>query len=337
METVGDIEKTVLVTGGTGFLGRRLTRRLVAEGHRVRVLARKTSNIEPLTAMEVEIVVGDLADKSSLNGAFKGVGAVVHAAAGTTGTKKDCETVTILGTRNVLELCKANGVAKLVYISSCSVYGVADYKINQLVTEQSSLERHPEQRGHYSASKQQAEALVIEAMKSKIYPVVVLRPGTIYGPGGQVFAPMIGFALANKLFVVIEQGEFELPFVYIDNLVDAILEVIVNSHADNEVFNIVDTDRITKKTYVDKLIRKLYPKAYVVYLPYWCVYWVTWAQERAFHALGRKPFLTTYRLISSQKNISYDCSKIKSTIGWRPRVNFEQAVAAITSSHERPS
>ncbi len=302
----------------------------------MRVLARKTSSIGQLTAMGVEIVVGDLADKSSLNDAFRGVGVVVHAAAGTTGTKKDCETVTILGTRNVLELCKANGVAKLVYISSCSVYGVADYEINQIVTEQSSLERFPEKRGHYSASKQQAETLVTEALKSELFPVVILRPGTIYGPGGQVFTPMIGFALANKLFVVIEHGEFELPLVYIDNLVDAILEVIVNSHADNKVFNLVDTDSITKKIYVDKLIRKLYPKAYVVYLPYSCIYWLTWAQEKAFHALGRKPFFTTYRLISSQKNIRYDCSKIKSSIGWRPRVKFEQAVAAITSRYERP-
>ncbi|MGI0045237.1 MAG: NAD-dependent epimerase/dehydratase family protein, partial [Nitrososphaeraceae archaeon] len=80
---MGEIQGTVLVTGGSGFLGRRLTGRLVAGGHRVRVLARKTSNIGQLTAMEVEIVVGDLADKSSLNDAFRGVGVVVHAAAGT--------------------------------------------------------------------------------------------------------------------------------------------------------------------------------------------------------------------------------------------------------------
>ena len=329
-------EEKVLITGGTGFLGKRLTNRLVAEGYPVRVLARKSSNIEPLKALGVEVFFGDVGDNASLGVVFKGIDVVIHTAAGTSGSKKDCGTGTILGTRNILELCKANSISKLVYISSCSVYGVADYTTNHLVTEESSLERFPWQRGNYSASKQQAESLVTDTMKSMDYPIVILRPGTIYGPGGVVYTPMMGLSLGNKLFFVFGGGKFELPLVYVDNVIDAILQSMNSGCADNQIFNVVDTERITKKLYIQKIVRKLYPKARVVYLPYFLLYGMTWVQEKVLRLLGRTPFLTTYRLICSQRQVRYGTSKIEVALGWKPRVTFDQAVAEIVF-HQRDS
>ena len=319
----------VLVTGGTGFLGKRLIRQLVAEGYPIRVLVRKLSNIEPLKKMGVEIFFGDVADKISLGQAFNGIDIVVHAAAGTSGNQKDCETGTLQGTRNVIDLSKKFKIKKLVYVSSCSVYGVADYKADQLVNEDSSLERFPERRGAYSASKQTAEGFVMEAMKTKDLPVVILRPGTIYGPGGDLFSPMMGFSLFNKAFIVIGNGKFELPFVYIDNLVEAIIKSIQSEKANNDIFNVVDSERITKKNYMQKLIMKLYPKAWKFYFPYSLLYFIIWCQEVLFRALKRKPFLTRYRLVSSQRNIKYDNSKIVNKLNWNPKVSFAGAVSAL--------
>jgi predicted dehydrogenase/nucleoside-diphosphate-sugar epimerase len=324
----------VLVTGGTGFLGKRLIGQLVAEGYPVRVLARKLSNIEPLKKMGVEIFYGDVADKTSLEQAFNGIDMVVHAAAGTSGNQRDCETGTLLGTRNVIDLSKKFKIKKLVYISSCSVYGVADYKTDQLVNEDSSLERYPERRGDYSASKQTAEGFVIEAIKAKDLSVVILRPGTIYGPGGDLFSPMMGFSLFNKAFIVIGNGKFELPFVYIDNLVEAIIKSIQSEQANNNIFNVVDSEKITKKDYMQQLMKKLYPKAWKLYFPYTLLYFIVWCQEALFHILKRKPFLTRYRLVSSQKNIRYENSKIINKLNWNPKVSFAGAVSAIID-HEK--
>jgi nucleoside-diphosphate-sugar epimerase/predicted dehydrogenase len=322
-------EEKVLVTGGTGFLGKKLIEGLVREGYRVRVLARKLSAIEPLQRLGVEVFFGDVADKTSLSRAFEGADMVVHAAAGTSGKKTDCESATLEGTRNVLELCGSSAVKKLIYISSCSVYGIADRGKNELVTEESPLERSPELRGDYSASKQAAEELVWAAMERRAFPAVILRPGTIYGPGGELFSPLMGFSLMNKLFVVIGDGKFVLPFVYLDNLVDAILRAMQQNAATGNIFNVVDDHGITKKEYMEKLIKKMYPGSVTVYFPFRVLYAVTWLQEIACAFLKRKPFLTRYRLLSSQNNVRYDTSKIRERVEWSPVVSFEEAADAI--------
>jgi nucleoside-diphosphate-sugar epimerase/predicted dehydrogenase len=328
----GPRQNRVLVTGGTGFLGRRLIAGLVQAGYPVRVLARKLSNIEPLKRQGVEIFFGDVADLPSLAAAFEGVHMVIHAAAGTSGGKEDCERGTLQGTRNVLELCERRSIAKLVYISSCSVYGVADYKTNQRVTEEAHLERFPGRRGDYSASKQAAEDLVRWAMERKRFPVVVLRPGTIYGPGGDLFSPMMGLSLANKLFVVFGMGSFVLPYVYIDNLVDAIVASLRSERANNQILNIVDDHGLTKSDYVRTVIRRAYPDAHVIRVPLALLFGATAVQELLFGLLKRRPVLTRYRLRSSQRSVIYDSSKAREMLPWSSRVRPEEAADAIVRS-----
>lgn len=321
----------ILVTGGTGFLGRRLTQRLVDEGYPVRVLARPTSNIESLKKLGVEIVLGDVGNLASVKQALNSIAVLIHAAAGTSGSEHDCKTGTVLGTQNVLEACKTQGIEKLVYISSCSVYGVADYEPHQVVTEESSLERFPERRGHYSASKQRAEALVTEAMKAGDFPIVVLRPGTIYGPGGEIFTPMLGVSFGDRVFVVFGGGKFVLPLVYVDDVADAVVKCLESEAADNQIFNVVGRERVTKRRYIQKLVRRSRPGSLYLYLPYWLLFGMTWMQERLLRVVLREPFLTTYRLISSQRQVFYDSSKIERLLGWETRVPFDEAVERILS------
>jgi nucleoside-diphosphate-sugar epimerase len=314
----------VLVTGATGFLGGRLVKRLIDEGYPTRALVRRRSNLGVLKNLGAEIVLGDLGDEASIAAAVKDVDVVVHAAAGTSGTAKDSDTATIQGTRNVLQACMASSVKKLVYISSCNVYEVAGYSDNQVVTEEAQLERFPLRRGHYSAAKLQAEALVTETMKHTSCPTVVLRPGMLYGPGAEVFTRMTGISFAGRIFVVFGDGESELPLVHVDNAVDAIVECMSNGAADNQVFNVVDSDRVTKKMYMERIVRPLYPRATVTYCPMPLLLTLTRLQEKLLSIIGKRPFLSVYRLASSQKRIRYDTSKITKAIGWRSRILFEQ-------------
>lgn len=316
----------ILVTGATGFLGKRLAERLIEEGYPVRALARRRSNVGALKTLGVEIAFGDLGDGLSIAAAVNDMDVVVHAAAGTSGTTKDSDTATIQGTRNVLEACKAGRVKKLVYISSCSVYEVAGYTENQVVTEEAQLERFPLRRGHYSAAKLQAEALVTAAMNHDGFLAVVLRPGTIYGPGAEVYTNMMGVSLARRIFVVFGDGKSELPLVHVDNAVDAIVACITSSASDNQVFNVVDRDLVSKRTYVERVVKPLYPNAIVTYVPMSLLLTLTWLQEKLLATLGRQPSLTVYRLVSSQKRIRYSTSKIEQAIGWRPHIGFEQGV-----------
>jgi len=324
----------VLVTGATGFLGRRTAEMLIDQGFTVRALVRTPSKAGYLANLGAEIAQGDVTDPDSLEQAFENIDYVIHAAADTSGTEEGARQVTIEGTRNILDLCASRQVKKLVYISSCSVYGSADYKEGQLVDETSSLERFPERRGIYSWAKLEAEKIVLDYMQQDKVRAVCLRPGTIYEPGGENFSPMLGFSWKNKIFVVIHKNGFTLPLVYMDNLVQAILAALVQDKSTGQVYNVVDPQQIGKKEYMDTFIRKLYPGAWCVYVPYVFLYAAVGMQEWMLGVLRRKPSLSRYRLVSSQRSKIYDSSKIMNQLSWQPSFTFEKTAANVVR-HEK--
>jgi nucleoside-diphosphate-sugar epimerase len=321
----------VLVTGASGFLGSRTVAVLSQHGCAVRALVRKTSRTDHLCLPNVTIFRGDVGDAESMKPAFEGVEHVIHAAADTSGNKEEGTLSTIQGTKNILALCQQYQVEKLIYISSCSVYGVSDYKEGEVVTEESSLERFPDKRGSYSDCKFRAEQLVVRAMGEGTVPIICLRPGTIYGPGGDVYTPMLGLSLGSKIFAVIGDGRFVLPLVYVDNMVEAILVAMSNQNQNSTstIYNVVDPGKVTKKQYMEGLVKKLFPGARTVYVPFGLLKALVFLQEIVFKAVKRQRVLTTYRLVSSQKPVVYDAVRITSDLAWKPPVTVETAFNAV--------
>lgn len=317
--------KTVLVTGASGFLGSRTVAALVEHGCAVRALVRKTSRTDRLSLPHVTIFQGDVTDAESLKPAFDQAEYVVHTAADTRGDKDAGESSTISGTRNILALSAQFKVRKLVYISSCSVYGTADYKEGEVVTEESPLERFPEQRGAYSHAKFRAEQLVTGAMEDGHAPIVCLRPGTIYGPGGDLYTPMLGLSLGNKIYAVIGDRNFILPLVYIDNMVEAILVAMTSPLSTGRIYNVIDPEKVTKQQYMEGLVQRLYPDSRTVYIPLGLLKALVFFQEKLCRVLGRQPVLTLYRLHSSQKPVIYNALKIARDLAWQPPVSAAAA------------
>ena len=324
-----DCNPVVLVTGASGFLGRRVVQMLAEKDVTVRALVRRTSRIDGLSLPGVEIVCGDIADADSLRAAFSGVDYVVHAAADTSGTEDGAKRVTIGGTKNVLELCAANNIRKLVYISSCSVYGTASCLPGQELGENDNLEPYPERRGIYSWAKFEAERLVIEWMRQVRITAVCLRPATIYGIGGENLTPMIGFAFGKKLVVVIDQKGFFLPLVYVDNLVAAIYATLCSDRGNGQTYNVADPYLVDKKYYLEALIRKMYPGLRSVFVPYQLILAIAGFQEKICNFFRLKPFITAYRLETSQKQVTYSAKKITEDLEWQPLFTFDKAVERI--------
>jgi nucleoside-diphosphate-sugar epimerase len=146
---------------------------------------------------------------------------------------------------------------------------------------------------------------------------------------------MMGVSFARRVFIVFGNGASELPLVHVDNAVEAIVECINNKAANNQVFNVVDPEVITKRTYVERVVKRLYPSATVVYCPMSLLVAFTRIQESVATVLRTKPFLTAYRLVSSQRRITYSTAKIRGTLGWRPRPKFAEFSEQLPSVSSR--
>ena len=320
---------TILVTGATGFLGRRLTEQLLKQGSRVRAFARPSSNISWLEDMGAEIHIGDVQDLNTLISALENVAVVVHAAADTSGDALGSQSTTVQGTQNVIDAANKCGVQQLIYLSSCSVYGITDCQPWQRINENGPLERHPENRGHYSNAKFKAEQAVLKAIRNDLVKITCLRPGTIWGPGGEIFTPMMGFKVGQRIIGIIGSGRFILPLIYIDNLVSSIITCIDHPRAYDQVFNVVDAYPVNKQIYTREVLKPLFPNAFFFNFPYFLLYVAVGCQEMIAKVLGRKPLLTRYRLISSQRPVVYNAEKIARNLEWAAPVDFNEAVRTV--------
>ncbi len=331
-----DGEPTVFVTGATGFLGSHLVERLTHEGVHVRALVRPSSRITHLKGLDIDWVDGDLSHCESLRKSMAGCDVVYHCAAATTGSWNEYEEATVKGTERILSASTTAGVRRIVYVSSLSVYAVTQFADHALITEDAPIEPHPDRMNYYARAKIHAEYAVLEAQQKGL-PIAIVRPGIIYGPRGQVFFPTIGFALNNRMFVIIGRGNRLLPLTYVGNVVDAILLAGTQDEAVGHVYNIVDDDQITQRQYVKELIKGTGGKGIALRVPFGFFYSASFVLEK--QAVWRKkttpPLLTRYRLLSASRDVRYDTTRAKKELHWQPVVSLEEGLKRTFEWHNR--
>ena len=224
--------KRVLITGGAGFIGSNLVRRLVEEGAIVKILDNFfTGQKENLYGLNVEIIQGDVENIDDVNKAVEGAEIVFHLAArniivSTREPYKDFLT-NVLGTFNILQACleKKSQIEKIVYASSVSIYGNAKYlPINE---DDSKTILNP-----YAASKLAAESYCSAFFETYGLPVNIVRYSNVYGPYQRpsnpycgVISKFISWALSGEPILVYGDGEQTRDFTYIDDAVEATLKV----------------------------------------------------------------------------------------------------------------
>jgi nucleoside-diphosphate-sugar epimerase len=208
-----------LVTGGGGFLGRKIAEQLVARGDEVRSLAR--GDYPQLASLGVECIRGDVRDEAAVRSACAGVDVVFHTAAiaGIWGPWSDYFATNVLGTRHVIAGCRAHGVPRLVFTSSPSVTfdGAPQEGVDESVG-------YPQRwLNHYSHTKALAEQEVLAANDANL-ATCALRPHLIWGPGDPHLVPrLIERARAGQLRRV-GDGTNLIDMVYVDNAAHAQLQ-----------------------------------------------------------------------------------------------------------------
>ncbi|MET9358237.1 NAD-dependent epimerase/dehydratase family protein [Streptomyces sp. NPDC006617] len=180
----------VLVTGGSGFLGLEICHRLSARGVVTSSLNRRPSGA--LQRLGVHQHLGDLVDVAAVSRAVAGCDAVIHnaALAGVSGPPRPYWATNVVGTRHVIEQCRAHGVRTLLYTSTASVA----FRPGGLEGVTESLPVAPRHLAAYPATKARAEALVLAAHGPEL-ATVSLRPHIIWGPGDPHFAPALARAV----------------------------------------------------------------------------------------------------------------------------------------------
>jgi nucleoside-diphosphate-sugar epimerase len=310
---------TTLVTGASGSLGRALVTKLLAAGTPLRVFDRRA----PETRIAgVDYVVGDLGDSAAVDKAVEGVEIVIHAGAVMRGTWPEHQRGTVEGTRNVVDACRKHGVKQLVHISSMSVIDWASSD-ERSVNEDAPLEPRPDRRGEYTRAKLEAERIVVAAAQAGL-PCVILRPGQIFGGG----IPLINGAVARKAagrWLVLGDGKLELPLVYIDDVVQAILAAIDKRVTNGEIIQIIDPETLTQ----EDVLAAAGDGTPVLRVPRGLVFALGKLTELPFALLRKQSPLGSYRLKSALARLHYESDRAAKLLGWRPQVGVREGIKRV--------
>jgi len=200
-----------------------------------------------------------------------------------------------------------------------------------VVKEDWPVEPSPTKRGAYTQAKTAAEKIVRDAVRDRHLRAVLLRPGRVFGPGMSLLTPEVARRVGN-VFVVLGDGTRELPLVYVEDVIDAILLAAETSKFDGRVFHIVDRTQITQNQVVSNYISKNTKKAKVIHVPVAVVYSLALGFEVLAKVLRRPAPLSVYRVKSALARIQFDCTRAESELGWQPRIGvasgLEETMAA---------
>lgn len=312
-----------LVTGGTGFTGSHLVRKLVDLGHEVRVLARRTSNTENIKDLDIEIVYGDVTDRKQVFNAVKDIEWVFNIAAAyrqANLTEKDFQDVNFEGTRNIIDACLEYKVKRLIH---CSTIGVVTSVKNPPADETTAV--CPGDA--YQESKCAAEFEVLKYAREKNLPATVIRPCAIYGPGDWRLLKMFRM-IARKRFIFFGSGKAYLHMIYIDDLTEAFLLAAEKEGAVGEVFIIGDEKYITLNQLASLIAEEFGVPAPKIHLPYKFFEIIASAVELIYRKLKikKEPPIYRRRMAFFKKSRAFSIEKAKRILGFKPRVSIKEGI-----------
>jgi nucleoside-diphosphate-sugar epimerase len=311
----------VLVTGGTGFTGTALVKRLIDEGHSVVALDYKEGlQCDTLRAHGAEVVIGSVTDKDAVERSMKGVEFVFHLAAAfreLNVPNSFYDDVNVGGTRVVLEAARRQGVRKFVYCSTCGVHGNVDHP--------PANEDAPIQPAdYYQRTKYEAEPLVLR--EAGPMETVILRPAAIYGPGDPERFFMIFKRVAKGTFPMFGSGRTLYHPLYIDNLVDSFLLCMPAGVGSGRAYLIADEHYYSIEEIVKEVARALDVPVRIPHYPVLPVVAVGHVVEKICRPFGVTPPIFPRRVDWYRQNRAFDISRAKRELGYIARVPLPEGL-----------
>jgi 2-alkyl-3-oxoalkanoate reductase len=323
-----------LITGATGFVGGHIAEAFVKRGWPVSAIVRSTSNTAFLEKLNVKLHRGDLGDPKLAVEAMAEAGVVVHSAAkvGDWGPVEDYRAANVEQLRVLLDAAKTRQLSRFIQISSLGVYeGRHHYGSDESV---------PPPRQHadgYTQSKVESEQLALKYQRDFGVPVVVLRPGFVYGPRDRNVLPRIIENLRNHQIRYPGGGQAAMNTIFVSNLVQAVFLALEKSNSVGQVYNLTDGEYVSKRRFIEAICNALHLDKPTGAPPLWLAKTVTWISEKKARLLGAKeaPKFTFAKLKFMGYNLDFSIEKAKHELGYLPSSSFDDGMSQTMAYYQQ--
>lgn len=323
----------VLLTGATGFLGKRVLKQLLAEDADaiVRCTVRSEQKLDELQELvgadnwhRIETVEADLSKPAGLNAVVRGCDVVYHVAAALSGCASSLFLNTVVPTRSLMTAAADAGAGRFVLISSLGVYGSQSLPKQSVLDESCPIDARPQARDPYTFSKVVQEEVAQQISRERDLPLVIVRPGVIFGDERGVLSHRIGLQLGGIMLRM--GGAQRVPFTYVENCAAAVVKAGLVEQAAGQIINIVDDNLPTGRDVIRRY-RKAGRKLRVIGIPQFAIGLLAKFNEwYSRHSNEQIPaVLTQHRVQAMWKPLRYSNEKAKRLLGWTPQIDWATA------------
>ena len=342
------LSANTLVTGGTGFLGRRLVARLLAEGRQVTVLGRTPA--PELEAQGVRFIRASLDDATAVIAACAGVETVFHTAAkvGVWGRYDDFFRTNVLGTRALLDGCRTHGVQRLIYTSTPSVV----YNGQPLANANESLPLTPDCPSPYPLTTAIAEREVLAANSTALH-TIALRPHLIWGVGDPHLVPRVLARVRAGRLRIVGSGQNRVDLLHVENAVDAHLLAdaalrrfhLISENdrgprrADGRSFFITNGEPVVLWDWINGLLEALGEPPVTKKISLGAAFTLGAVCEAAWKILpiAGEPPMTRFIATELAKDHWFDLSAARRDLGYEPRISMAAGTAELVAWYQNQS
>jgi nucleoside-diphosphate-sugar epimerase len=314
----------ILITGGTGLLGRHLVPVLQERGDTIRMLALPGEPTGWLDDLRIPVFRGDIRQAETLTEPMRDADAVLHLAAmmGVWRPLDDYRAVNVTGTENVCRAAMRAGVRKLVHISSWTVYGM---NLPRPATEDMPLAPLKEP---YALTKTEGDELVRRMVAEDGLPAVIIRPGTFFGPGDRLHFGRIADRIRAGTWISIGPGDNALPFVYVTDVVQGLLLALDSEAAIGQAYNITNDEPLTQREAWRAIAEEIGARPPRVRVPYLALIGAGYAAEqlvRVTRARKQPPITRLGAMLFGGDN-RHSVQKAREQLGYAPRVALRDGI-----------
>ncbi|GAB6145785.1 NAD-dependent epimerase/dehydratase family protein [Desulfocicer niacini] len=318
--------KNILITGGTGFIGRYLVKELSDKGYRCRCLVRRNSDISTLKSFTNDFFYGDITDGNSLKGITNNIDTVFHLAgsghvsAVSDDAYKKFIHINVQGTINLIQDALENNVDKFIHFSSTAAMGLI--KNIPIVDEKTPCRPSTP----YQNSKYEAEQIVLKYSNENGLKGIVLRPCLVYGPGGKGEFLKICRLMKKGFFPKVGTGKNLTPLVHVRDVVQGAIKSGVGGIGNN-VYLLTSAQSIEMDTFRNLILSSLEIKRPYIYIPKTFAKYIALFFEITATITKTTPFVTYKNIDSTITDRVFSIQKAFKDFNYQPKIKFNDGIS----------